>query len=95
MEEFFRRNRRLNSPKGSGGQESNAKALPSGSPLEFSKISRFLYMSGNILSYLPDKAAQNTRVSNLCRDQAEREREKKKVSVLLTGVIYQIAVNHN
>lgn len=74
-------------------QESLAKGLPSdsisgrflssGGP----KILRSLHMSGDSLSHSPDKAAQNPRVSIFWRD--------KNVSVLPTGVVYQIAVDCN
>lgn len=40
------------------------------------------------LSHSADKAAWNPRVSNFWRDEIE----KKYVSILHTGVIYQIAV---
>ena len=44
-------------------------------------------MSGDSLSHSPDKAAQDPGVSIFWRD--------KNVSILPTGVVYQIAVDHN
>ena len=67
------------------GQKSHAKNLLSHSSsvnfslLEVPRISQFLHMTGDSLSHSSAKAAQNPRVSNIWRDQAER---KKKVSIL-------------
>ena len=80
------------------GQKSHAKNLLSRSSsvnfslLEVPRISQFLHMTGDSLSHSSAEAAQNPRVSNIWRDQAER---KKRASILPTGVVYQSAINQN
>ena len=62
------------------GQNSHAKNLLSRSSsvnfslLEVPKILQFLHMTGDSLSHSSAKAAQNPRVSNMWRDQAERKK---------------------
>ena len=92
--ELLKKSLRLNSQKASQGQESHANSLPSNSasvdfsPLEIPQISRFLHQPGSSLSQSPDKAAQNSRVSNFWRNLAER---KEKYFNSTTGVVYQVA----
>ena len=56
-------------------------------------ISRFLHLPGGGLSYPPDKAAGNLRVSNFWREQVERK--DKCYNSTYKGIIYQIAIRYN
>ena len=49
-------------------------------------------MSGDSLSHSPDKAAQ---IQESPFSGGTRQTEKKNVSILPTGVVYQIAVDYN
>ena len=79
-------------------RKSHAKGLPSDSALvgfsfpEVPKIARSTHMPGGSLSYSPDTPAQNPRVSNFWRDQAERK--ENYFNFIHRGVICPIALGH-
>ena len=66
------------------------KFFSSGEP---PNILRFLHLPGGGLSYLPDKAAGNLRVSKFQRNEVERKGGC--FNYTYKGIVYQVVINHN